>query len=107
MQPSSRLNEVQGWIKSGLKDFSISRAAVDWGIRVPNDHKQTIYVWFDALLGYVSALLDNEEPAGMENAVASGWPASLHLIGKWLSSCVFGVETKRHCIERGGKNKQL
>uniref|UniRef100_A0A7C9AMR8 methionine--tRNA ligase n=1 Tax=Opuntia streptacantha TaxID=393608 RepID=A0A7C9AMR8_OPUST len=82
VQPSSRLHEVQGWVKTGLKDFSISRAAVDWGIRVPNDHKQTIYVWFDALLGYISALLMNEEPASLQNAVASGWPASLHLIGK-------------------------
>jgi methionyl-tRNA synthetase len=43
--------QVQSWIKSGLKDFSISRASVDWGIPVPNDNKQTIYVWFDALLG--------------------------------------------------------
>lgn len=82
VQPSSRLNEVQGWVKTGLRDFSISRAAVDWGICVPNDHKQTIYVWFDALLGYISALLENEEPASLENAVASSWPASLHLIGK-------------------------
>ncbi|XP_021866291.1 methionine--tRNA ligase, chloroplastic/mitochondrial [Spinacia oleracea] len=82
VQPSARLNEVQGWIKTGLKDFSISRAAVDWGIRVPGDNSQTIYVWFDALLGYVSALLENEEQPSLQDAVASGWPASLHLIGK-------------------------
>ncbi|KNA10938.1 hypothetical protein SOVF_139570 [Spinacia oleracea] len=82
VQPSARLNEVQGWIKIGLKDFSISRAAVDWGIRVPGDNSQTIYVWFDALLGYVSALLENEEQPSLQDAVASGWPASLHLIGK-------------------------
>lgn len=43
--------KVQGWIKNGLKDFSISRASVDWGIAVPDDSEQTIYVWFDALLG--------------------------------------------------------
>ncbi|XP_033514813.1 methionine--tRNA ligase, chloroplastic/mitochondrial [Nicotiana tomentosiformis] len=82
VQPSYRLNEVQGWIKSGLKDFSISRASVDWGIAVPNDPKQTIYVWFDALLGYVSALLEDNELASLETAISSGWPASLHLIGK-------------------------
>ncbi|XP_059317674.1 methionine--tRNA ligase, chloroplastic/mitochondrial [Lycium ferocissimum] len=82
VQPSYRLNEVQGWIKSGLKDFSISRASVDWGIAVPNDSKQTIYVWFDALLGYVSALLEDNELASLETAISSGWPASLHLIGK-------------------------
>ncbi|KAH0676724.1 hypothetical protein KY285_024525 [Solanum tuberosum] len=82
VQPSYRLNEVQGWIKNGLKDFSISRASVDWGIAVPNDSKQTIYVWFDALLGYVSALLEDSELASLDTAISSGWPASLHLIGK-------------------------
>ncbi|KAK6929325.1 Methionyl/Leucyl tRNA synthetase [Dillenia turbinata] len=82
VQPSFRLNEVQSWIKSGLKDFSISRASVDWGIPVPNDKNQTIYVWFDALLGYISALSDGKETSDLQSAVSSGWPASLHLIGK-------------------------
>ncbi|XP_021910413.1 methionine--tRNA ligase, chloroplastic/mitochondrial-like [Carica papaya] len=82
VQPSFRFNEVQSWIKSGLRDFSISRASVDWGIPVPNDDKQTIYVWFDALLGYISALLEDKEPHNLESAISSGWPASLHLIGK-------------------------
>ncbi|RCV45983.1 hypothetical protein SEVIR_9G500300v4 [Setaria viridis] len=82
VRPSHRLNEVQGWIKSGLRDFSISRASVDWGIPVPNDTKQTIYVWFDALLGYISALLDDGEQASLQQAIDRGWPASLHLIGK-------------------------
>ncbi|KAH1045649.1 hypothetical protein J1N35_036433 [Gossypium stocksii] len=82
VQPSYRLNEVQGWIKNGLRDFSISRAAVEWGIPVPNDNKQTIYVWFDALLGYLSALLEDKEQISLQSAVSSGWPASLHLIGK-------------------------
>ncbi|CAN4105937.1 unnamed protein product [Withania somnifera] len=70
VQPSYRLNEVQGWIKNGLKDFSISRASVDWGIAVPNDSD------------YVSALLEDDELASLETAISSGWPASLHLIGK-------------------------
>ncbi|CAL9092729.1 unnamed protein product [Musa acuminata var. zebrina] len=82
VKPLFRLNEVQGWIKSGLRDFSISRSSVEWGIPVPNDDKQTIYVWFDALLGYVSALLEEGEQTNLEQAVCSGWPASLHLIGK-------------------------
>ncbi|XP_052204721.1 methionine--tRNA ligase, chloroplastic/mitochondrial [Diospyros lotus] len=81
VQPSFRLNEVQSWIKSGLRDFSISRTSVDWGIPVPNDINQTIYVWFDALLGYISALTE-EEQANLQTAVSSGWPASVHLIGK-------------------------
>ncbi|KAH7548070.1 hypothetical protein JRO89_XS14G0062200 [Xanthoceras sorbifolium] len=82
VQPSFRLNEVQSWIKSGLRDFSISRASVDWGIPVPNDTKQTIYVWFDALLGYISALSEDKDQSNLQTAVSSGWPASLHLIGK-------------------------
>ncbi|KAL9265824.1 Methionine--tRNA ligase, chloroplastic/mitochondrial-like protein [Drosera capensis] len=82
VQPSYRLNEVQGWIKTGLKDFSISRASVDWGIPVPNDPSQTIYVWFDALLGYLSALLEHQEQPDLQKAISSGWPASVHLIGK-------------------------
>ncbi|KAJ7971275.1 Methionine--tRNA ligase [Quillaja saponaria] len=82
VQPSFRLNEVQSWIKSGLRDFSISRASVDWGIPVPNDEKQTVYVWFDALLGYISALSGDKEQTDLLSAVSSGWPAALHLIGK-------------------------
>lgn len=82
VKPSYRLNEVRGWIKSGLRDFSISRASVEWGIPVPDDNKQTIYVWFDALLGYMSALLENGEKPSLQTAACSGWPASLHMIGK-------------------------
>ncbi|KAI4370615.1 hypothetical protein MLD38_018950 [Melastoma candidum] len=82
VQPPFRLNEVQSWIKDGLKDFSISRASVEWGIPVPNDEKQTIYVWFDALLGYISALLEDNEQPDLSKAISFGWPASLHLIGK-------------------------
>ncbi|KAL0370683.1 UNVERIFIED_CONTAM: Methionine--tRNA ligase, chloroplastic/mitochondrial [Sesamum angustifolium] len=82
VQPSFRMNEVQGWVKSGLRDFSISRASVNWGIPVPNDAKQTIYVWFDALLGYISALLEDNKQPSLQTAIFSGWPASLHLIGK-------------------------
>ena len=52
--PDSRRNEVLGWVRAGLRDFSISRAAVEWGIPVPRDPKQTVYVWFDALNGYLS-----------------------------------------------------
>ncbi|XP_043689247.1 methionine--tRNA ligase, chloroplastic/mitochondrial isoform X2 [Telopea speciosissima] len=70
VQPSFRLNEVQSWIKSGLKDFSISRASVDWGIPVPND------------TNYMSALSQDKEQPTLQDAISSGWPASLHLIGK-------------------------
>ena len=56
VQPESRRNEVLGWVKSGVRDFSISRAAVEWGIPIPRDPKQTVYVWFDALNGYLSGV---------------------------------------------------
>lgn len=82
--PENRRNEVLGWVKSGVRDFSVSRAHNPWGIPVPRDESQTIYVWFDALLGYISALLppDIDENATLEDALSRGWPASVHIIGK-------------------------
>eukprot|EP00951_Prasinocladus_malaysianus_P015181 scaffold116205_cov32-Prasinocladus_malaysianus.AAC.2 len=50
-QAMGRRNEVLGWVKEGARDFSISRAAVEWGIPISRDPKQTVYVWFDALNG--------------------------------------------------------
>ena len=82
IQPASRRNEVLNFVKQGLKDFSISRVNLDWGFPVPVDDKHTIYVWFDALLGYVTALLDPEDEPTLENALAKWWPINLHLIGK-------------------------
>ncbi|MBI3591650.1 MAG: methionine--tRNA ligase [Candidatus Melainabacteria bacterium] len=82
IQPSHRKNEVLGWVKEGLKDFPISRQSVSWGIPIPNDSKQTIYVWFDALLGYISGLLDDTENSKVENAIKKYWPCSVHIIGK-------------------------
>lgn len=80
--PAERRNEVLGWVKSGLRDFSVSRANNQWGIPIPQDESQTIYVWFDALLGYVSALLSHTDDPNLEDAEKSGWPADLHIIGK-------------------------
>lgn len=84
VSPRERRNEVLGWVKSGLRDFSVSRANNPWGIPVPRDGSQTIYVWFDALVGYISPLFDNtdsEEP-NLDKAVEKGWPADVHIIGK-------------------------
>ncbi|NJR31947.1 MAG: methionine--tRNA ligase [Chamaesiphon sp. CSU_1_12] len=80
--PLSRRNEVLKFVAQGLQDFSISRVNVDWGIPLPNDPQQTIYVWFDALLGYVTALLDPNVESTLDNALAHRWPIDLHLIGK-------------------------
>lgn len=82
IQPESRRNEVINFVKQGLQDFSISRVNIDWGFPVPCDPSHTIYVWFDALLGYVTALLDPEDEPTLENALSKWWPINLHLIGK-------------------------
>ncbi len=82
IQPESRRNEVLNFIKGGLQDFSISRVNVEWGFPVPNNPKHTLYVWFDALLGYVTALLEAGDKPTLENALAKWYPINLHLIGK-------------------------
>jgi methionyl-tRNA synthetase len=82
IQPESRRNEVLSFVSQGLQDFSVSRVNVDWGFTMPTDPKHTLYVWFDALLGYVTGMLDPDEPASLDNALAKWWPINLHLIGK-------------------------
>ena len=82
IQPESRRNEVLSFVKRGLQDFSISRVNLDWGFPIPGDRHHTIYVWFDALLGYVTALLEPEQEPTLENALFQWWPINLHLIGK-------------------------
>ncbi|MBI3309055.1 MAG: methionine--tRNA ligase [Candidatus Melainabacteria bacterium] len=82
IQPEFRKNEVMGWIKEGLKDFPISRRSVSWGIPIPNHSGQTIYVWFDALLGYISGLIDDSNEPTIAEGIKSYWPASIHVIGK-------------------------
>jgi methionyl-tRNA synthetase len=80
--PISRRNEVLKFVAQGLQDFSISRVNVNWGIPFPTDPQQTIYVWFDALLGYMTALLNSGVEPKLENALQDRWPIDLHLIGK-------------------------
>jgi methionyl-tRNA synthetase len=82
IQPITRRNEVINFVNQGLQDFSISRVNLDWGFPVPTDPKHTLYVWFDALLGYVTALLEPEAQPNLANAIKTAWPFNLHLIGK-------------------------
>ncbi|BAZ29410.1 methionyl-tRNA synthetase [Cylindrospermum sp. NIES-4074] len=82
IQPVSRRNEVLNFVSQGLQDFSISRVNLDWGFPVPVDSKHTLYVWFDALLGYVTALLEPDAEPTLANALKTWWPINLHLIGK-------------------------
>ncbi len=77
--PVSRKNEVISFVKSGLKDLSVSRKSFSWGIKVPNDEKHVIYVWLDALTNYISAL---NYPDKNNDLYKKFWPASIHLIGK-------------------------
>ncbi len=77
--PASRKNEVISFVKSGLKDLSVSRKSFSWGIKVPNDEKHVIYVWLDALTNYISAL---NYPDKNNDLYKKFWPASIHLIGK-------------------------
>jgi methionyl-tRNA synthetase len=77
--PSSRRNEVISFVKSGLKDLSVSRKSFSWGIPVPNNKDHVIYVWLDALTNYISAL---NYPDMNSNLFKQYWPASIHLIGK-------------------------
>ncbi|MEB3308029.1 MAG: methionine--tRNA ligase, partial [Cyanobacteriota bacterium] len=82
IQPASRRKEVENFVKQGLRDFSISRVNLPWGIPVPGHEGHTFYVWFDALLGYITALLEEGDTPDLETALSRGWPASVHVIGK-------------------------
>jgi methionyl-tRNA synthetase len=78
VQPDARRNEVRSFVAGGLKDLSVSRVSVKWGIPVPGDPKHTIYVWLDALSNYITALgWGNDKYDGFDRY----WPA-LHLVGK-------------------------
>ena len=82
IQPASRRQEVRNFVAQGLRDFSISRVNVSWGLPVPGHEGHTFYVWFDALLGYLTALLDDGGPVDLDRLEQCGWPASVHVIGK-------------------------
>ena len=79
IRPESRRNEVISFVKGGLKDLSVSRKSITWGINVPSQKDHIIYVWLDALTNYLSALdypnIDNDKYKNF-------WPASVHIIGK-------------------------
>jgi methionyl-tRNA synthetase len=76
IQPETRRNEIISFVEGGLKDLSITRSAVRWGIPVPGEEPHVFYVWFDALTAYLSAVGGPEyEPRGY-------WPANVHVVGK-------------------------
>ncbi|MGC2499791.1 MAG: methionine--tRNA ligase, partial [Acidobacteriaceae bacterium] len=87
IRPETRRNEVISFVKSGLRDLSVSRTSFSWGIPVPGDEKHVIYVWMDALANYITALgWGSDDPSKFEKY----WPADLHIVGKEI--------TRFHCV---------
>jgi methionyl-tRNA synthetase len=84
--PEKRRNEVVSFIKQGLEDISITRSSFTWGIPLPIDNKQVIYVWFDALINYLTLIGFADNEAKFKKL----WPADLHIVGKDI--------TRFHCI---------
>jgi len=78
VRPQSRMNEVVSFVRQGLKDLSITRTTVKWGISLPDDPAHTIYVWFDALHNYLTGIGYDWDMKNFKKY----WPATVHLIGK-------------------------
>ena len=78
IQPESRRNEMIQFVKSGLEDLCVSRTSFTWGIKVPFDPKHVVYVWFDALVNYLTAAGIVDDPEKFKKF----WPADVHLVGK-------------------------
>ena len=77
--PASRRNEVISFVKSGMRDLSISRTAMNWGVAVPNEPKHVMYVWLDALTNYLTGV---NYPDTASDPYSKFWPADLHMVGK-------------------------
>ena len=87
IRPETRRNEVLAFVRSGLRDLSISRSTFSWGIPVPDDPKHVVYVWLDALANYITALgYGSSDTAKYEKF----WPADVHMIGKEI--------VRFHCV---------
>jgi len=109
IRPQSRYNEVLRFVESGLRDLSISRASLRWGVPYPEDDEHVVYVWLDALTNYISALGFGSDD---ESLFREYWPANLHLVGKDILRfhCVYwpaflmsaGLELPRQSFGHGG-----
>jgi methionyl-tRNA synthetase len=87
IRPETRRNEVIAFVRSGLRDLSISRSTFSWGIPVPDDPKHVIYVWLDALANYITALGYGSDD---DSKYKKFWPADVHMIGKEI--------VRFHCV---------
>jgi len=89
IRPDGRRKEVVAFVESGLKDVSITRTSIHWGIPVPGDEKHVLYVWFDALIGYLSGIGYGSPAATDQARWQKLWPAT-HLVGKEI--------VRFHCV---------
>ena len=90
IRPETRRNEVISFVRSGLRDLSVSRSTFTWGIPVPDDPKHVIYVWLDALANYITAIGYGSTHEGAQNAFKKYWPADVQMIGKEI--------VRFHCV---------
>jgi len=90
IRPETRRNEVISFVRSGLRDLSVSRTTFSWGIPVPGDEKHVIYVWLDALANYITALGYGSDDAEDKAKFERYWPADVHMIGKEI--------VRFHCV---------
>ncbi len=107
VRPESKRNEALGFIRQGLQDISITRTSLRWGVRVPWDERHVFYVWYDALVNYITAIGYGEDDARFER----WWPAVHHLIGKeiirfhcvwWPAMCMAaGIDPPAHFFVHG------
>ena len=82
VEPAFRMNEVRSFVEGGLNDLSVSRTSFDWGIQVPFDEGHVTYVWFDALLNYMTAVGYGVDTDEARAELAYRWPAQFHIVGK-------------------------
>ena len=107
VRPASKRNEALGIIRGGLEDISITRTSTRWGVDVPWDSEHVFYVWYDALVNYLTAIGYGEDPARFE----AWWPAVHHLLGKdiirfhcvwWPAMCMAaGIDPPAHLLVHG------
>ena len=90
IRPETRRNEVIAFVRSGLRDLSVSRTTFKWGIPVPGDPKHVIYVWLDALANYITAIGFGSDKAKDQKKFERYWPADVHMIGKEI--------VRFHCV---------
>jgi methionyl-tRNA synthetase len=90
IRPETRRNEVMSFVRAGLRDLSISRSTFSWGIPVPDDPKQVIYVWMDALANYITAMGYGSPERADQEKFARYWPADVQMIGKEI--------VRFHCV---------